>query len=228
MPALVLREHRLQWGLWCMTAVVSLLGLLVELVHYLRPSVQTVLVPLFSLSIEGNFPTWYAAALLFCCGLCLLAIGAGARQSETGFSRRWTFLGGTFVFMSLDESIELHENLGRLVDLHGVLFFSWVVPAGFIVLVMGLAYLPFLKHLPTPMRLRFVLAGSLYVGGALLLELPLGYWAERHGHDNLTYALIDWVEETLELVGATLFLISLTRHLREQFGALQLAAADAP
>lgn len=222
MPSIVVGERRLRWVLWCMTATVALLGLVAELVHYLRPSVNTALIPLFSLSIEGNFPTWYAASLLLCCGLLLLGISVGVQQRGAGFRRRWRFLGATFLYMSLDEAIELHENLGRLLDLRGVLFFSWVVPAGVAVLLMGAAYLPFLRHLPASTRLRFVLAGSLYVGGALILELPLGHWTERHGHDNLTYALIDWVEETLELVGATLFLLSLSRYLREQFGSLQL------
>lgn len=226
MPPIVLGERGLRWALWCMTALVSLLGLAVELVHYLLPSRQTVLVPLLSLSIEGNFPTWYATSLLLCCGLLLLLVAAGARASGAGFQRRWWFLGATFVYMSLDEAIELHENLGRLLDLHGVLFFSWVVPAGIAVLLMGLWYLPFLWRLPAATRWRFVLAGVLYVGGALLLELPLGHWAERHGHDNLTYALLDWVEESLELAGATLFALSLLRYLREQFSDLRLSLAE--
>jgi hypothetical protein len=226
MPSIVLRERGLGRFLWCVTAAVALLGLVAELVHYLRPSLQTVLIPLFSLSIEGNFPTWYASSLLLCCGLLLLCIASGVAQTAARFPWRWRGLGAMFVFMSLDEAIELHENLGRLFDLHGVLFFSWVVPAGVLVLLMGLWYLPFVWHLPAPTRLRFVLAGVLYVGGALILELPLGHWAERHGPDNLTYALIDWVEETLELVGATLFLLSLLRFLREQHGSLSLTIAD--
>jgi len=231
MPPIVFAERRLKRLLWSMTATVAMLGLVAELAHYLLPSLQTVLIPLFSLSIEGNFPTWYATCLLLCCGLLLLVIAASVRQTGASFARRWQFLGCVFLFMSLDEAIEIHENLGRLFDLagvlHGVLFFSWVVPASFFLLLMGLLYLPFLLRLPAPTRWRVVLAGSLYVGGALLLELPLGAWTVRHGHDNLTYALIDWVEETLELLGATLFLLSLLGYLRETFGPLQLSEADA-
>ena len=96
--------------LWSITATVAMLGLVAELAHYLRPSLQTVLIPLFSLSIEGNFPTWYAASLLLCCGLLLLLIAASVRQTGAGFARRWQFLGCVFLFMSLDEAIEIHEN----------------------------------------------------------------------------------------------------------------------
>jgi hypothetical protein len=219
-------QRSLRRSLWCATALVSLLGLLVELLHYLRPSFRGVVIPLFSLSIEGNFPTWYASGLLLCCGLWLLAITVGVRQRGEPYGFRWGLLACGFLFMSLDEAIELHENLGQLLDLHGVLFFSWVVPAGLLVLGLAILYLPFLKHLPSDSRLRFVLAGGLYLTGALVLELPLGHWAERHGHDNLTYVLIDWVEETLELVGATYFLLSLTRYIGAQLGELRIVSEE--
>ena len=45
------------------------------------------------------------------------------------------------------------------------------------------------------------------------MELPLGYWTERHGNDNLVYALIDLVEESLELLGVSLFLVALVEYL---------------
>ena len=61
---------------------------------------------------------------------------------------------------------------------------------------------------------RFVIAGAIYVTGAVLLELPLGAWTEQYGADNLGYALIDWCEETLELVGLTLFAATLLRRLQ--------------
>ncbi len=47
------------------------------------------------------------------------------------------------------------------------------------------------------------------------MELPLGLWTDVHGDDNVGYALLDWTEETLELVGATLFVLALDRHLRD-------------
>lgn len=221
----LLPTRALRRALLSCTAVVSLLGLGVELLHHLRPALRTPLIPVFSLSMEGNLPTWYAALLLSSCGLLLLCIAAGAAQAREPSARRWTTLGVVFLYLSLDEAAELHEHLGDVVQLHGVLYFSWVVPAGALVLLLGLWYLPFLRHLPRDTRWRFVLAGALYVGGALGLELPLGYWAERAGRDNLVYSLLDWLEETLELLGATLFLLSLLRYLSQR-GPLRLQPTD--
>lgn len=221
----VLQERTVRWLLLLATAVVSLLGLAAELVHQLVPSAQSPLLPLLSLSVEGNLPTWYSSLLLAGCGVLLLIAAAAVKQTGGSFVRRWALLGAVFLYMSLDEAVELHEHLGEFVQLHGVLYFSWIIPAGVIVLLLGLAYLPFLKHLPARTRWRFVVAGVLYVCGALVMELPLGWWAERAGRHNLVYGLLDWVEESMEMFGAALFLLSLLTHLREQ-GELRLAAAE--
>ncbi len=169
---------------------------------------------LFSLGFEANVPTWYSSALLLVAGLLL---GRIADRDGTRHRRRWWLLAGIFVYMSLDEAIEIHEYLVYLVPLEttGVLFFAWVIPASAILLLLAAIYWPFLRDLPAGSRRRFVVAGAIFVGGALLMELPAGWWVERHGYDNLTYGLIDWVEEAMEMSGSTLFVIALRRHERE-------------
>src|SRR5690606_35164649 len=107
-----------------------------------------------------------------------------------------------------------HEHLGWLVHGEGVFYYGWVIPAGVLTALIGLAFLPFLRALPQRTRRRFVLAGLVYVGGALVMEAPLGLWAERHGADNLGYGLIDLVEESLELVGLNLFVLALLDERR--------------
>lgn len=193
--------------------VLAGLGLLAELWYAASPSdTAGTFVQLLSLSYEANLPTWYATCLLFSCGLALTPIAAHASRTGARFRVHWWLLAGIFFYMSLDELAGLHENLAGVVPDGGVLYFNWVIPAGAIVTVIGLAYLPFLAHLPAATRRRFVVAGVIYVTGALLMELPLGYWTERAGADNLTYALIDLVEECLELAGASLFLLALRDH----------------
>lgn len=162
-----------------------------------------------SLGFEVNVPTWYASSLLALCAAALATCAQRAARDRGA----WTALAAIFAALSLDEAIELHEHLGGLVRGRGVLFFSWVIPAAIAVGVLGLAFLGFLARLEAIDRRRFVVAASLYVGGALLMELPLGWWTERHGDDGLVYAMIDWVEETLELVGATFFLLALRARL---------------
>lgn len=203
--------------LWVSTALVSLLGLAAELVYLFGQAtpLHRKLVPFFSLSEEANFPTWYSASLLLAASLLLFAIARSHRTDETK-TLHWRCLGVIFLYMSLDESVQLHEHLGSSLKTSGVLYFSWVIPAGIAVVLLGLLYLPFLKALPSSFRWGFMIAGALYVGGALLMELPLGAWAELHGHDNPTYALLDWVEETLEMAGVSVFLVYLYRYWTDE------------
>ncbi|HUH00396.1 MAG TPA: hypothetical protein VML75_00295 [Kofleriaceae bacterium] len=207
------RLDRLARGLTAAGAVVILLGLGVEVWHaYSHDAAVEALTPFLSLSYEANLPTWYAASLLLACAIVLglIACDAGAP-----LRRYWWGLAIMFGYMSLDESAELHERLGGLVGTGGVLYFDWVIPAAIIVGAIGLIYLPFLRRLPAATRRHFVVAGAIYVTGALLMELPLGWWTERAGADNLTYALIDWVEESLEITGATWFLTALIAYRAE-------------
>jgi hypothetical protein len=189
----------------------SIAGLCAELGDFLLGWPERA-VELFGLSYENNVPTWGASSLL------LLASAALSVSAERAQSHRagWWALAALFAFFSLDEAIEIHEQLGGLVRGHGILYFSWVIPAAVIVGTLGALFVPFLRHLDPIDRQRFVTAGALYVGGALVMELPLGFWAERAGDDNLTYGLIDWVEESLELAGVTFFVLALRVRLRRE------------
>jgi hypothetical protein len=191
---------------------ITALGLAAELAFH-RAGLSRELNALFSLSFEANVPTWYSTVLLFTCGALLGLAASRARRVSDPF--RWHFAGlaALFSYFSLDEAIEIHEHLGGHLDLGGLLYFDWVVPAALFVLLVGLVYARFLFHLPPGTRRGFVVAGVVYVSGALLMELPLGYWTERAGDENLTYALIDFVEESLEIAGSSYFVLVLARYL---------------
>lgn len=200
---------RERWAVCIGVAALCGAGLLAELGAYLWgwPASGT---EFFSLSYEHNLPTWASSSLLLLISLALADAARSARQDRGA----WWVLCALFAVMSLDEAVELHEHLGTLVRGHGVLYFSWVIPASILVALIGLAFVPFLRRLEPLHRLRFVLAGVIYVGGALVMELPLGWWAERAGDDNLVYGLMDWFEECLELTGAGLFLLAVRERER--------------
>ena len=191
------------------TAGFCLAGLLAELTRERLTLGDHPLVSLLSLSYEGNLPSWYASALpLACAGLL-----AWISTSETADRPHWRVLAFGFLAISIDEAVGFHELLGSLFDTTGVLHFGWVIPASALVVALGLYFLGFLRRLSPETAAAFVIAGGIYVTGAVLLELPLGWWTEQHGEDNLGYYLIDWCEETLELIGLTAFAGALLRRL---------------
>lgn len=199
------------------TALFCLVGLTVELLRHVGGLDHPAL-SLWSLSYEGNMPSWYASVLPLLCAALLAWLAA----SEASDRPHWRALALGFAYISIDEAVSLHELLGELFDTEGVLHFGWVLPAAAIVLTVGIAFLGFLRRLDAPTARRFVLAGALYVTGAVLFELPLGWWTERHGADSMGYALIDWCEETLEFTGLTMFAATLLARLEGR--ALVVAA----
>ena len=188
------------------TVTVATLGVAVEVAARIWPALPDTVVAALSLSYEGNVPTWFAAVLLFACAQELAAIARRASDTGDRWRLHWWVLAIGFVLISLDEVVGMHELLSLPFDYSGVLYFGWVIPAAVLVAVLAIAYARFLIALPAPLRNRFVLAGALYVGGAVGMELPLGAVTDAQGDDSLAYALIDAVEETLELVGAGILL----------------------
>jgi len=170
-------------------------------------------VRIFSLSRESNVPTWYSSSLLLVCSFLLALIAASKKEEGARYVRHWVALAAIFLYISMDESAQIHELLNNLWDLPGIFFFPWVIPAGILVVLFAITYLPFLLHLPPKTRLKVASAGGIYVGGALGVELILGYWSDIHGTDNFGYSLIDWIEESMEILGASLFCSALLEYL---------------
>jgi hypothetical protein len=219
---IVVSKSRLRPVLFGILAMVVTTSVAVEALRpILRLGRRSGILPLLSMSHEGNVPTIYTAALLFVDALLAALCAAGARERGERFVAHWWALAAGFCYIALDEILVLHEAWGALVPLatggsvhpSGVLHFLWVIPAAIVVLVVGLVFLPFLRGMPPVTRRAFVLAGAVYVVGAVGMELPLGWWTEQRGSFNLGYVLIDALEESLEMLGLNLFLLGAVDHL---------------
>lgn len=217
---------RILWTLWSLFVLLALAGVASELsIYVFHDEWGFGLVPLVNLGFEGNIPTWYSSSLLLACA-ALLAIIARARFSTTeAYRRHWAILAAIFLYLSIDESAVIHElinePLNQAFELGSLLHFAWILPFGILVFIFLLSYLGFLRHLPMRFRLLFVVAGAIYVGGAAGTELPISFWYDRHGGDNLVYGLLNVGQETLEILGATIFGSSLLSYIRTELGVLQ-------
>ena len=198
--------------------IVTALGLTGELYRNLAEFGKLASWPkILSLSFEGNFPNWYSSALLFCTAILIAWNAIEERRRGGRHLVNWWCLSAIFFYISLDESISIHEHMNEWFDFKGALTFGWIIPASGLLLIFGISYLKFLIHLPPRSRIGFILAGSIYVGGALGIEIPLGLWVTNTGSDdNLGYALIDSIGESMEVLGTSLFAVALLRHLIER------------
>ena len=215
--------RRVLLGIW---GALTAAGLFVELWKYVFFGPRTSWVRFLGLSYEQNLPTWYASSLLLICSIVLVLIARVKHHEGDRFVWHWYILSLGFAYISLDETTTIHEHWSNFFHLDGIFYFGWVIPAGVIVLAGGLFFWPFLRQLPRRPRLQFATAGALFVGGALLVELLLGYWTDIAGTHNLVYGLIDLVEESLELLGVTLFLTALLEYGQEPLQSLKLQNAE--
>jgi hypothetical protein len=215
----------LQLPLWGAVTLLAAAGLGGELWHAAsRSPLAEALLPRLSLSYEGNASTWFASSLLLVCALAAGSIAGLPTSTRRG---SWIAVTVAFGWASLDEAAELHESLGGMFDTGGVLYFDWVISAAVVLTALAVALWPWLRELPSTTRRRMIGAGLVYFGGALLMELPLGWWTDRAGTSGLGYGLIDWVEETMELCGAVLMLRALLLH-REAELTRAAPGAEAP
>lgn len=213
----------LRRGLFLILAAVIFCGLGVEIWEKVfHPNDHFQLVAYLSLSYEANVPTWVSSCLLFACAVVLALIARAREQEHARYIHHWWVLSFLFAYISLDELVRIHEHMNGWFHFDGVLYFGWVIPAGITVGLLGISYLGFLAHLPRSTAVRFIVAGAVYVGGALGVELLLGYWVTRAGDGNIVYSLIDLVEESMEMIGASLFLMALLRVLAGSSGTIQI------
>ena len=176
------------------------------------------IITLLSLKSEYNIPTVVSVLWLAACALLLTLIAAVQRARGDRFVSRWVLLSGIFLYLALDEGARLHERLNEplaaLPFTTGVLRWGWVLVGGLVVVVLAATYLRFVLALPSPYRTGVVVAGGLYVGGALMMELVGAGVSENSGLDTPRYLMLTIVEETLELAGIGLFIVVLWSLLR--------------
>ena len=190
------------------------------------------LVPLFDLNGEGNAPAWYAATTLFIAGLLLGVIAAAEWQRRAPYRFHWTGLALIFGFFSVDEAARIHEltikPLNDTLGTRGFLTFSWVIPYAALLLIGGFLYRRFIRDLEPGARRSMILAGLVYVGGAMGVEMLSGGVAERWGGESVMFAAATTVEETLEMAGIAIFIHALVRYLGRDVGEVRFRIEAVP
>jgi len=197
----------------------------------------------FYVDVERNLPTGFAVLLLLFATLLLATVTTLERQTGGRWTHHWALLTAGFAVMAIDEAWSLHETLiqpGRNLlgggEL-GIFFYAWVIFAMALLLVLAPFLLRFVVSLPAATRVRFIVAGVLFVGGAIGVELLAGLFNERFGlHEDkggygvrhLQYSFIATFEEGLEFTGSILFIRALLLHLANEYGEIGFRRVGTP
>lgn len=190
-------------------------------------------IAIFDLDEEESIGTWFSTLLLFVAGLLTILTGRLAAPDGGRWARSWSLLGAGFILLSIDEVAGFHETVNTLVkSVH------WTAFGAAVVGLSALIFVPFLRSLPARTRRLFLIAGAVYVGGAVGVEAATLYHEQNDLLNTLGYNLWTAVEEFMEMAGVILFVRALLSHIEVELGGaavwLELgsqpagADADAP
>ena len=190
------------------------------------------IVSFFNVDRERNLPTSFQTLLFLSCALALAVITVLKRLAGNRWTAHWGLLAVIFAFLGWDEITEVHERfiepMRRVFELEGIFFFGWIIPAGIALAIFAIVFLRYVLALPDQLRTRFVLAGIIFVTGALVLEAVGGWYYERIDQNaDMLYVTVATIEETLEMVGLILFLHALLTYLSELLASRRIALGGA-
>lgn len=178
---------------------------------------------------EKNPPALFAGLqLLLAAAVAWITARCDSVQSR---KRGWFVLSLGMAWMAFDEVFFMHERLieptKAIIGTEnlGPLTYAWVVPAIIIVAAFAVYFAGFLRRLPAPVRNRLLLAGGVFVGGAIGLEMVGGWYWSTQGND-FTQSLIVIVEEALEFSGICLFIVATLRFVENHVGPIKLAVSS--
>ena len=199
---------------WVLFAIDVALGL-AYLANYFAGQPWHTLTRIIDLDGEANLPTWWSSIQWFAVAALLFAFVLP--RIKRGDVRSWALLLLPLVFLlfSMDEVVQIHESVGLHSDvlLPGGTRSDTVLPeTGLFFLVVGVPFLllftgliiiirPYLHEPPGAFK-------KLVVGMVLMMTGAIGVdWLANFVVDGSTPAiLLIYIEETLEMVGATIIL----------------------
>lgn len=175
------------------------------LIHYRMVELPWLFRQIFDVDEEDSFPTWYSAFLLLLTAVSLGLQWAKTRQVRPADAGPWALLAGGFLILSVDEIAGMHETLNSVTE------YSWTLPGAIGAAVVAVYFGPFLRRLPRAIAGQFMIAGAIYLGGALGVEFMTDPYLENDALNTLGYNLWTAVEEAMEMGGVLVFLDGLRK-----------------
>jgi len=212
------KSRQIFWALLAFTATLYLLSIAGQMFRFFTPYQDMLHFAIheFHLDDERNLPTYFSMGLMIASGLLMAVTGVYSIVQRKGYSAYWLLMTPIFLFLAYDDYKEIHEQLGVAIrerfTLTGFLNFAWYIPVMPVLLVLFLFYVRFLWHLPKETRNRFLAGAVIFVMGAVGLE-AIGSKIINEGASFFVFVMLANIEETVELVGLTLFVAALLDYL---------------
>ncbi|RMB63301.1 hypothetical protein EAX61_02605 [Dokdonia sinensis] len=169
---------------------------------------------------EKNAPSVFSTLLYVIISVLLFKIATSnlAIKKHNVF---WISLGVIFLFLGADELLRIHEKIGGAfsdnVETSGIFYYSWVIPYGIALIILGIFIVKPLFSLPRRTLISFISAGTIFIIGAVGFEMMGGWYIDNHIIDHSTMYksrpvfILYTIEELLEMIGLSAFIYALLR-----------------
>lgn len=214
------------WKRLCYILIILLIGHLVAVyLQYFTQEpgrVTETIIEWFDFNAEGNFPTLYSTILFLIAAILLYLIALNSSEKRIG---KWQVLSLIFLFMGADESIGIHEKWIFIVrstfsdleiPLPDLFHYGWIIPYGILLIILFAYFFQFFKNLPRKTIKLFFLSATIFINGAIVMEMFGGRHNKLYGGRNLTFTAYYTCEELLEMVGLIVFIYALLEYLHHQ------------
>lgn len=186
----------------------------------------------FNFVEEGNLANFYQGLQLVLASVLLFVIWRGKVQRRETFRGHWLALAIIFLFLGTDEVAQIHEttiaNTIATLRHHESDKTGWFWVYVPVLAIFGAAYIPFLRHLSGKIAVLFMVSGTIYVSGAVLMEKFVNWFAGKYGDDTIGYILIDNLSEFMESTGIALFVYTLVAYLAKSGTEIRFRLGEEP
>ena len=220
---ITLNTRRVMFALWVMASLLLVAHVLAMVLKYrFGREYFYGFIPLFDFAFEQSVPTYFSCLLMLLNSALFAMFWTLAEPGHRGRCV-WLALSIIFGILSLDEFAAIHERmidpLRAATGAGGAFYFTWIIPYGIGVLVLGVFVLPVIWRLGPYFFSLFALAAICYVGGAIGVEMIEGAYYEKVGTADLTYRLISSLQEALEILGLLILTQTLFKLIGQTFGS---------
>lgn len=187
---------------------------------------------MFDIGRESNVPTFVNTVLLvavasFAAGLAVF------RRADRDVRRALSWVSAVIAMLAVDEATGLHERFGapagRWMERVGIDWptYAWLVPGLVVVCVGGVVTAKVARGLPTVLARRLVIAGAVFVCGALGMEGVNGWLRDLPSRPGFFVGTM--IEECLEMAACVIAGAALLRSVRidARVGIVTIVQCDA-
>lgn len=211
---------KIVFWLYGLVFALNMVGFAGRVIEKLLGYNNTVLVRFFDVTEEANITSWFSSTLLLISALLLFLIARKKHLETDRFARHWSFMSVVFLYLSMDETARIHEStikpLRDIFNATGIFYYTWIIIAIPLIIVLAVVYLKFFLALPPSTRNQFFMAVVIFLSGALGFEILGGlfYDVEMSGVHLLSFIVT--IEELLENLGVVVFISALFTYIKMQ------------